>query len=397
MQEHYEISRIRIAETPEKFQRFLFNKIDWEQRLIGLKGSRGTGKTTLLLQWLKKVDVPGSQKLYLSLDDIFFANNTLLDSCSALYKKGLKLLVLDEVHKYPNWSTEIKLLYDRYSDLKILFAGSSIIDISTQEGDLSRRALMYELPGLNFREFLEFKYEIKLPVLNLNDIIQEDGNFTKLLPADFKPYQFLDEYLKNGYYPFFLEDETNYHQRLGQLVRLILEYDMAELKGFDIRQAKKMLQLLAIIAAQVPFKPNLSKLAKKTGLHRNTIANYLHFLKEARLIDLIHSARKSISTLQKPEKIYLDNSNLLYALNLGQVETGTIREVFVNNQLRESHKITIPQRGDFLVDDSITLEVGGKGKDSKQIEGVENAYLVKDGAELPFGNSLPLWMFGLFY
>ncbi len=397
MEELYAISSTLIKQTEQTFRRFLFNTIDWNQRLIGLKGSRGTGKTTLLLQWLKESEIPMSQKLYLTLDDVYFSRRSLLETGSDLYKKGVKVLVLDEVHKYPNWSGEIKNLYDRYRDLKILFTGSSIIDISLQEGDLSRRALMYELPGLSFREYLELTQGLSFPSFKLEELINQKDEIILRFPNDFKPYQFLDGYLKNGYYPFFMEDDKNYHLRLRQLVRLIVEYDMAELKGFDIRQAKKMLQLLTVIAHQVPFKPNLSKLAQKTGLHRNSIANYLYFLKEARLIDLLHISSKSIAVLQKPEKIYIDNPNLLHAMAEGKPSEGTIREVFVNNQLRIAHKVQIPHKGDFIVDNTITLEVGGKTKKNHQIEGIKDSYLVKDGAEVPFGNTLPIWLFGFLY
>lgn len=397
MEELISNSRSQITKTDDNFRRFLFDEIDWDQRLIGVKGARGTGKTTLLLQSLKKSEYPFSQKLYFSLDDLYFTRNTLIGTVADLYKKGIKVIVLDEVHKYPTWSREIKNLYDRYRDLKILFTGSSIVDISTQEGDLSRRALMYELPGLSFREFLELKHGLVFTAIKFKDILTAQQDVMDHFPPDFKPYRFLDDYLQKGYYPFFAEDEKNYHLRLRQLVRLIVEYDMAELKGFDVRHAKKMLQLLSVVAQQVPFKPNITKLSQKTGIHRNSIVNYLYFLKEARLIDLLTAAGKSVAVLQKPEKIYLDNTNLLFTLSDEKPEIGTVREVFVNNQLRKAHQVQIPEKGDFLVDNSTTLEVGGKGKTQKQIENTENSYLVRDGIEVPFGNTLPLWIFGFLY
>lgn len=379
------------------FRRYLYFQINWNNRLIGIKGSRGTGKTTMLLQWLREVDIPTRQKAYFSLDDIFFSGNSLVETAKLFYQQGGKILVLDEVHKYPTWAQEIKNLYDRFHDLQIVFTGSSIIDISKQEGDLSRRALMYELKGLSYREFLDFQYGIKFPKLSLEEILTSEGIVRKKFPQEFKPLANFQEYLRFGYYPYQAEDRLGYFQRLRQQTRLIVEYDMAELKGFDIRHAKKMMQLLFVVAQQVPFKPNINSLAEKTGIHRNSINNYLYFLQEARLLTLLYPAGSSVAVLQKPEKIFLENTNLLFALSEETPSTGTVREIFFSNQVGSMHNTSYPKSGDFLVDGKFTFEIGGKNKDMSQLSNVEHAWVVKDEIEYPVGKSLPLWLFGFLY
>ncbi len=392
-----EQSEYLLSNTTLDFKRFLFNEIKWNNRLVGIKGARGTGKTTLLLQWLKQQDLPVTKAAYFSLDDLYFTNNSLKETVAQFHKLGGKILVLDEVHKYKNWSTEIKNIYDIYTGIKIIFTGSSIIDISRQQGDLSRRAIIYELPGLSYREFLSLKYNLQLPVFSLNEILKDASTLKKQLPISFRPLEYFNEYLQTGYYPFMMEDKETVHQKINQLIRTIVEYDMAELKDFDIRNAKKILQLMYVIAQQVPFKPNLVALAEKTSIHRNSLNNYLHYLEQAKLISLLQPAGKSVASLQKPEKIYLNNTNLLYALAEKQVDKGNLRETFFLSQLNAVHKIAMPKQVDFFVDNKYTFEVGGKDKSKKQIAGIKNAWVVKDDLEFPVGNNLPLWMFGCLY
>jgi len=397
MIELFELSNNHLQKTKLDFFRSLYKNIDWNSRLIGIKGARGTGKTTMLLQYLIQLDLPKTQKLYISLDDIYFTNHSLVEVGKAFYLQGGKILALDEVHKYPNWSQEIKNLYDRYNDLKIIFTGSSIVDITKNEGDLSRRAVMYELKGLSFREYLDLVEDIRFNELSLEEILDEDFVFSELFPSDFKPYEYFNKYLKTGYYPFFLESKITYYQRLKQLVRLVVELDMAEIKGLDIRQSKKILQLLYIISQQVPFSPNLSDLARKTTIHRNSLNDYLYYLEEARLLYLLQLKNYSVASLQKPEKIYLNNTNLLYALSEDNPNSGTIREVFFYNQLAGLHQISQSKEADFLVDNKYTFEIGGKNKTMTQIKDVENSWLVKDDIIQPTGRTIPLWMFGFLY
>ena len=386
-----------LNDTSLTFKRYLFDHILWNNRLIGVKGARGTGKTTLLLQWLKEQNLPAEKAAYFSLDDLYFTNHSLKETAVDFYKQGGKILVLDEVHKYKTWSTEIKNIYDFYPDLKIVFTGSSILDISKQEGDLSRRALIYELHGLSFREFVLVKENIQLPILKLADFLEHPNDVKKLIPKDFRPFEFFRAYLNSGYYPFALEDSASFYQRINQLVRTIVEYDMAELKDFDIRNAKKILQLIYLIAQQVPFKPNLSALATKSNIHRNSLNNYLHYLEQAKIITLLYPQGRSVAILQKPEKVFLNNTSLQFALAEEKVEIGSVRETFFLSQMYPGHKVNMPKQGDFVVDNKFTFEVGRKTKNSSQLNSVKNAWVVRDDLELPVSGVLPLWMFGLLY
>ena len=380
-------------------KRGLYNRIHWNAKMIGIKGARGTGKTTLLLQRLYELGLPPQKALFISLDDFYFSNHSLLDVTEAFIRKGGEAIFIDEVHKYAQWSQQLKNIYDFY-DIQIVFTGSSIIDIAQEEGDLSRRAVMYTLGGLSFREILDIEYNLSLPVLTMDELTSSNNlNLRTKFPKSFKPYAYLDDYLKWGYYPIYKESKELYSIKIQQVVRQIVEYDMAELKNFDIRNAKKLLQMLALIADLVPFKPNISDLAEKTGINRLTLYNYLHFLEEAKLIQLVYPAGISTSTLQKPEKIYLENTNLSFVLSdTNNPNIGSIRETFVLNQLRDAHRVEIPKSGDFLVNNKWTLEVGGPKKSKKQLEGIQNAFRVLD--EYVFSTTedvLPLWMFGMLY
>jgi len=386
-----------IANTSLNFKRYLFGLIKWDNRLIGIKGARGTGKTTLLLQWIKEQHLPTEKAAYFSLDDLYFTTHSLKDTVTTFYKNGGIVLGLDEVHKYKNWSQEIKNIYDFFPDLKIIFTGSSIIDIAKQEGDLSRRALIYELTGLSFREYLTLLKIVDLPIIKLEDLLFNSNELRKNIPLNFRPLEHFSNYLQFGFYPFGLIDTSTAYQRINQLIRTIVEVDMAELKDFDIRNAKKLLQLIYVIAQQVPFKPNLTNLAAKTGVHRNSLTNYLHYIEQAKIITMLYPAGNSNAILQKPEKIYLNNTTLLSALAEEQANIGSVRETFFLSQIQTLYKVQFPQQGDFIVGGKYTFEIGGKGKKSKQIEAVSNAWVVKDDIDFPVMNVLPLWMFGMLY
>ncbi|WP_288369720.1 AAA family ATPase [uncultured Algoriphagus sp.] len=396
MEELLEISYSLIGRTSLSFERYLKDKIAWDEKLIGIKGARGTGKTTLILQYLKRKKDEGFQVTYFSLDELFFLENSLVETAKAFYQNGGKILALDEVHKYPGWSREIKNLHDRYSDLQIIFSGSSIIDISKVEGDISRRAIIYELHGLSFREYLLFKKNLVLPLLSLEQIVSSTNDLRSFFPNDFKPISFFKEYLVTGYFPFSGKNEDLYFQKLRQMIRTIVEYDMAEIKGFDIRNGKKLLQLLYIVAQQVPFKPNLSSLASKTSIHRNSLSLYLQYLAEARLLELLYPEGISVSTLQKPEKIFINNTNYLFALAEKSPEIGSVREIFFQSQIKVNHQINYSKTVDFLVDKSFHFEIGGKNKSRKQLIS-EDHFLVKDDLEYPVGQNIPLWVFGFLY
>ena len=390
-------SEMLVNRTRIEFKRGLYEKIDWNNRMVGVKGSRGTGKTTLLLQRLKSLNQSPTEAAYFTLDDLYFTTNSLAETATQFYGKGGKILFLDEVHKYPNWAQHLKNLYDFYPDLQLVFTGSSIIDIARQEADLSRRALLHELPGLSYREYLAFEGILQAESFTLSEVISEGRPWRRLLADGFKPLQHFETYLATGYYPFYREDRDGFSQRVQQLIRLIVEYDMAELRDFDIRNARKMLQLLYILAANVPFKPNLTSLAEKSQIHRNSVNNYLHFLEQARLIRLLYPDGISIATLQKPEKIYLDNTNLAFALSGDKPDKGNLRETFFFNQLSHAHSVRQSKAADFLVDGTYTFEVGGKNKSQKQIDGLPDAYVVKDDIESGIGSTVPLWVFGFLY
>jgi uncharacterized protein len=397
MNELFEYSDNQINQVSADFVRYLYLSVHWKSRLIGIKGGRGTGKTTLLLQYLKKLGRQAPQAVYLSLDDLYFTTNTVTDTVASIYKRGGKIVVLDEVHKYAGWAREVKNLYDRYTDLQIIFTGSSIIDIAKEEADLSRRAVLYELHGLSYREYLHLAHNIRFEPIPLQAILDRGRELRSAFPKEFRPLQHFKAYLEHGYYPYFAEDPETYTKRLQQVVRMTVEVDMAELKGFDVRNAGKLLQLLGIAAQSVPFKPNISKLADKTGIHRNSLVNYLHYLQRARLVHLLYPTGKSTSTLQKPEKLFLNNPNLATVLCSRQPNAGNLRETFMISQLRVQHSVYHPKSGDFLVDEEYTLEVGGPSKSGKQIAGVKSAYTVVDELEYPVAGQIPLWLFGFLY
>ncbi|PWT79161.1 MAG: AAA family ATPase [Bacteroidetes bacterium] len=396
MDELLEKSDLLVSRVSTTFKRYLYDQITWNNRLTGIKGPRGTGKTTLLLQRLKEIGKSPTQAAYFSLDDLFFTINPLTEVAGDFYKRGGKHLFLDEVHKFPGWAKQIKNLYDFYPDLQIVFTGSSIIDIAREQGDLSRRSRIYELQGLSYREYLSFTNKIHLNPFSLKTILADPATWKSQFPTDFRPLEHFAKYLELGYYPFFPEDPEGMADRIQQLIRTVVEYDMAELHDFDIRNAKKMLQLLYILSTNVPFKPVLTQLAEKSQIHRNTINNYLHFLEQARLIRLLYAGGNSIATLQKPEKIYLDNTNIAYALSGKEPEKGNLRETFFLSQLATRHAIHYPHHGDFLVDNRWTFEIGGKNKSKKQIKDTPDSFLVQDDLEYPV-SSIPLWLFGFLY
>lgn len=391
-------SNILIQNQELTFIRSLSDKIDWKDRLIGILGARGTGKTTLLIQHIKQHFGIGTQAVYLSLDDIYFTSNRLIDFAERFRQQGGKALFLDEVHKYPDWAREVKNIYDFYKDLNIVFTGSSVMDLIRQNADLSRRAVQYELTGLSYREFLKFSGIANLPSFSLSDLFSRHEEIATDLSAGFKPLQHFNDYLVFGYYPFFAENQRTYPIRLEQVIRLVIETDLQFVEGFDPHNSRKIYQLLYILATNVPFKPNISKLSEKIGIHRNTLTQYLHYLDKARLINSLTATGKSISTLQKPDKIFLENTNLHYTLSPDKVDRGTLRESFFLNQIvNAGHSITLPLKGDFVVDEKFTVEIGGRGKTSDQIVDISDAWVVADEIEIGAWNKIPLWLFGLLY
>jgi predicted AAA+ superfamily ATPase len=397
MEELLTQSRQLVQSTPVDFTRFLMAKIEWNTRLTGVIGARGTGKTTLLLQRIKQTHGSAGKAVYLSLDDIYFTEHRLVDTARQFSQKGFTHLFLDEVHKYPGWAREIKNLYDFDKSLTIVFTGSSIIDVLHEEVDLSRRAVIYELPGLSFREYLTFRTGTAFEEQALESILADHEAIALAISDKIKPLQHFEDYLKAGYYPFFAESPGVYHRQLNRIIQLVIETDLHFIEGVNKENIRKIYQLLYILAANVPFKPNISKLSERVGLHRNTLVQYLHSLEKARLINLLHASGASISTLKKPEKVYAENTNLIYAIAAGQANKGAMRESFFLNQVKNAHKIELPQKGDFIIDHRYIVEIGGRNKTAGQIQDMDNAYVAADDIEIGTFTKIPLWLFGFLY
>jgi predicted AAA+ superfamily ATPase len=388
----------RIDYVDLTFKRYLWNKINWSDRLIAITGARGTGKTTLLLQHIREnLSAETDKTLYVSLDNSYFLRNELHELTDYFVKRGGKFLFIDEVHKYPGWSTEIKNIYDNYPQLKIVFTGSSSLEILKGQADLSRRAVIYKLNGMSFREFLELKHREKFRTPEFHEIMENPMPFCREVIAKVKPIRYFEEYLKTGYYPFFTEGEQTYHQRIEQTVIQIIENDLSSIENIDYMSVYHLRKLLIILAEMVPFKPNIVKLSQQVGINRETLLKYLYWLERADLLMLLGTDKYGIVRMNKPEKIYLNNSNLAYALTSGSVNTGTMRETFFYNQVKVSHKVRYSEKVDFMIDDKLYFEIGGKTKSKKQLAGLDNAYIAADNIEYPDRNILPLWMFGFLY
>ena len=390
------IQKLQLVST--HFTRSIIHEINWQTRLIGIKGARGIGKTTLLLQYIKLNHSNELEKtLYISLDSIWFSNNSLVDLVESFIKKGGKYLFLDEVHKYPNWSQEIKNIYDDYTDLQIVFTGSSLLEILNARADLSRRAIIYTMQGLSFREYIAIEKGINLPVINLDEILNNHINISQQILKEIKPFVHFDSYLKMGYYPFYKEEKELFNQRLNEVVNMILEIELPLLRNLEIAYIHRIKQLLVLLTESVPFTPNITKISSKIGINRATLLTYLHYLEEAELTIHLNNESGGLSKLQKPTKLYLNNTNLMFILQNDSVNIGTLREIFFANQLKYKHTLSLPQFGDFLIDNKYIIEIGGKDKSFKQIEGIENAYVAADDIEFGFGNKIPLWLFGFLY
>ena len=384
----------KIAVTPKSPTREMITKIDWRDRMIGIKGARGVGKTTMLLQYIPQQLPLNQETLYVSLDDIYFTTNKLVTLADQFVKNGGKYLILDEVHRYANWSVELKNIYDDHADLKVIFTGSSALHLHRSKADLSRRAVMYHMPGLSFREFLKFAYQLDLPTFSLSDIINNHVEICLQLVSQFKPLPAFKEYTTLGYYPYFLENKDTYHLKLAEIINLIVEVDLPYVIDINLNSIDKIKKLLYVLAESSPFKPNIQKLSDKVGVARNTIIAYLQYLQETELLHLLHSSTGGISAMQKPEKVYLQNPNLFYAIAPQNVNMGSLRETFFYNQLQVKHRVRYPKQGDFLIDDHWTAEIGGKQKGYHQLAQTEQGFIAADDLEIGYQRKIPLWLFG---
>jgi predicted AAA+ superfamily ATPase len=385
-----------LKNTTLDFTRSLISELPWAERLIGVKGSRGVGKTTLLLQYIKKKYDLSTEALYVSLDDIIFTELKLVDVVDDFVKRGGKHLFVDEVHKYANWAIELKNIYDYHKELKVVFTGSSLLEILNSSADLSRRALVYNLQGLSFREYLELYYQLKFDIYSLEDILHKQSVSTEV-SSKIKPLAYFSDYLRHGYYPFYSDNEALYYKKVNSVINMILEIELPLLRGVEVSKISKVKQLLYVVSQSVPFKPNITSLSNKIGVTRNTLVEYLRHLNDVNLLNSVNKNSFGVSLLQKPDKIFLENSNLSYALGNGIADVGNVRETFFLNQLNNDHKVTYPEKGDFLIDETYLFEVGGKNKTNKQLKNSENSYLAIDDLEISIGTKIPLWLFGFLY
>ena len=381
--------RALIEKTDTRLVRYLHSKINWENRIIAIMGARGVGKTTLLLQHIK-LNGTIQKSLYVSADDFYFSSNTLFDLATQFQLNGGEFLFIDEIHKYSNWSKEIKMMYDNLPQLKIIITGSSILDLYKGTDDLSRRVIRYSLEGLSFREYLNLVHNFEIQPYTFDQIIK---NEVVLKEVEF-PLMHFKNYLKNGYYPFF--NEPDYEIRLNNILNMTIETDIPMYAKMNIGTALKMKQLLSIIAKSVPFKPNFTKIAELVDVHRNQIVEFLHYFEKAGIIMQLRDKTEGIRSMGKVEKIFLDNPNLMYAIGSNATDIGNVRETFFYNQMKLEHSVFTHRNADFQIDD-IIFEVGGKNKTKKQIAGLSEAYLVKDDIVFGYQNTIPLWHFGMSY
>lgn len=398
MEKLIELFRKKMTGPLPVFERELERKINWNARLISVRGSRGTGKTTLFLQHIKKTFSNNLNKvLYVNLDNIYFSNNTLVELAEKFASRGGTHLFIDEVHKYENWSKEIKNLYDDFPELHIAFTGSSLLEILNGRADLSRRTLVYELTGLSFREYLSLIKAHDFPIFTLEEILKNNEQISAEIASKIKPFEFFDDYLSFGYYPYFLEGKDDYFNRLNETLNMILEVELPMLRSLEIAYIPRIKKLLAVIGESAPFIPNITQLAAKIRISRQTLLIYLKYLEDAKLINQLYKKSRGLSVLEKPEKILMENTNLIELFNGENANTGSRRETFVLNQLLHSHKVDFSEESDFFVDSKYTFEVGGKNKKRKQIQEIPDSYIIADDIEFGTDRRIPIWLLGFMY
>lgn len=388
----------RLEETSCEYFRYLYSRIEWGERLIGIKGAKGVGKTTMLLQHIKQSFPDTSEAFYVSLDHIWFSTHTLLELTEYLYTHGVTHLFLDEVHRYPSWIKAIKNIYDSYPKLNIVFTGSSLLEIDNAEADLSRRLRTYNLEGLSFREYLAISHIAQLDALNLDEILAHHQQIAAKITSRMKILPYFEQYIRQGYYPFFLETAStvSYYERIQNVITTIIENDIPAVENIEYETLQKAKRLLALLAQMKPFTPNISSLCEALSTTRNMLIRLLSLLHRAALLRLIYTDRKDLKALGKPEKILFNDPNLMQALAM-PADKGTLRESLLAAMFAQGHTIHYPTQGDLFVDGKYLFEVGGKGKGFSQIKDIPNSFVVADEIEIGFGNKIPLWMFGLLY
>ncbi|QOY53501.1 ATP-binding protein [Candidatus Sulfurimonas baltica] len=385
-------------------KRYLYNEINWDLKSIGILGQRGLGKTTMMLQYIKENFKNSKNALYISLDTPYMQSVLLIEFAREFEQNGGEVLFIDEVHKYNDWANHIKNIYDSL-DIKVVFSGSSILQISKQNADLSRRTIIYHLENLSFREYLELTDIEKFESYKLDDILIKHETIASDISKKIKPLMHFKEYLIYGAYPFILDDKDTYHQRIIQMINTILETDLPYINKIEMTQITKLKKLLYMLAVNVPFIPNITDLSNATNISRPKVYEYLEHLESAKIINSIVSQAKGYKIMTKPEKLFMQNTNISYALT-SNINMGSARESFFVNQIKNGSNsqlklyddtIFSSKNGDFLVESKYTFEVGGKNKDFNQIKDIPNSYIASDDIEIGYGNKIPLWLFGFLY
>lgn len=385
----YAYMRLQLELTSSDFHRYLYNDVNWNARMVAITGARGVGKSTMVLQYVK-TQISDCKVLYISADHTFFTTHTLVEVADDFSKEAGSLLVIDEVHKYPDWSRELKQIYDTHPDMKVIFTGSSVLDIIDGVADLSRRVLHYTMYGLSFREYLGLFHHISVPKYSLEEILDGKAHIEGML----HPLPAFREYLSEGYYPFAIEGD--FPLRMQNVITKTIESDIAQYAGLRATTAKKLKKMLAVISGLAPYKPNADNLALEIGISRNSVQDYLSLLERAQLIGQLRDDTGGIRGLGKVDKVYIDNPSLMRVLSGGKTDVSNVRETFFYNQMRVKNDVISSRQSDFKIG-KYTFEVGGRKKGKKQIEDIPDSFIVKDDIEFAQGNVIPLWAFGLNY
>ena len=384
-----------LQETDAKTFRYLYQNIDWDERCIAIIGAKGVGKTTMLLQHIKHTFANKNEALFASLDNTWFANHSIFDLADEFYLNGGTHLFLDEIHHYPNWATEIKNIYDSFPKLKVVFTGSSLLQIYKSTADLSRRVVYEKLEGLSFREFLKFEKMGDFPVLSMKEIVENHQDIAFRITENLKIIPLFKKYLKNGYYLFYKEGLSKYEIKLQEAVNNVIDIDIPAIENIEFESRHKLKRLLAILSTLVPYTPNITDLSVAIDSNRNNTVKYLFLLANAKLLNLVSYKNKTIGDLTKPDKVLLNNTNLSYLYG-DNANIGSARETFFVNQLNAVANVILAPQGDFMVD-NYTFEIGGKKKPFDQIKDILNSFVVADDIETGHGNKIPLWLFGMLY
>ena len=386
----------KLAATNLRFKRYLYGRINWDVRLIGIKGARGVGKTTLLMQHIKETFDSIDDVLYVSLDNLWFENHKLEELVEFLYTHGVVHIYFDEVHRYKNWTALLKHFYDSYPDLNIVYTGSAMLAIENSVADLSRRQSLYTLKGLSFREYLEYENIVTISPIELERLLTNHTKYALDITSGTKVLKHFDQYLRAGYYPYYKEAGEDYLMRVGEVARLVIDNDIPAVEDITYMTTQKIKKLLMVIAENVPLEPNINKLSAQLESTRDQTLKMLYLLDRAGLLWLLTDKIKDYKHLTGPKKIYLNNANLMYALS-AKVSEGTMRETFFANQVGAVTALTMPKQGDFMANEKYLFEVGGNRKTFNQIANLPNSYLAVDNIEIGNGNRIPLWMFGCLY